>query len=100
MDMITTIRSQVVPRDPEPRTPPVQGRAMPAGAEPSTASPVAAPLTRQAAPQPVATSQSSKPQGSDFRDSAEASAEAKARAARLAYIEASIAAGVSPLPLP
>lgn len=62
--------------------------------------PVADPALLDAVPQAAAKPARSELQFLAARDGAEASAQAKAEAARAAYISASIAAGVSPLPLP
>lgn len=96
MGMITSIRPALpVAEAPAPSA--VQPR--PQGLV-GTASPVESTLLEQAvqhiAPKPA----TADPQLMTARASAEYNATAAAEAARRAYIKASIAAGVSPLPLP
>jgi len=62
--------------------------------------PITAPTLLDAVQQAPAKPAHSEVQFLAARDGSEASAQAKAEAARAAYISASIAAGVSPLPLP
>lgn len=97
MGMITSIRAPFPVAEtptapaPEPRPPGL--------AAPGAAGPVAATLQPQAvqhmAPKPAA----NDPQLLQARMSAETSAAVAAEAARYAYIRASIAAGINPLPL-
>jgi hypothetical protein len=72
----------------------------PQGAAAPVSVPNAAPTLLDAVQQAPAKPAHSEVQFLAARDGAEGSAQAKAEAARAAYISASIAAGVSPLPLP
>jgi hypothetical protein len=95
MDMITSIRAPV----------PVAELPMPAAVEPrpqgalGAAAPVVAPDLPQAVQQVTMKSAANDPQLMATRMTAETSA-AAAEAARDAYIKASIAAGINPLPVP
>jgi len=96
MGTITSIRAPVpvAETSPSPLTEPRR-----AGIPPTAAAAVAAPVLLQAVQQAP-----SKPFASDAqllaaRTTAETSAAEAAEAARTAYIKASIAAGISPLPL-
>ncbi len=97
MGMISSIRAPLPATEgpahalAEPR---VQGLTAVRGAAP-VATPVLEQAVQQAAPKPAA----NDPQLLDARMTVETSAAAAAEAARAAYIKASIAAGINPLPL-
>ncbi|NHB77177.1 hypothetical protein [Rhodobacter calidifons] len=65
-----------------------------------TADPVGQPILAQAVQQTTAPAGPGAPQLLAVRTTAETSAAAAAEAARAAYIKASIAAGINPLPVP
>lgn len=96
MGMITSIRAPV----------PVAELPTPAAVEPrpqgalGAAAPVVAPDLPQAVQQVAMKSAANDPQLMAARMTAETSAAAAAEAARDAYIKASIAAGINPLPVP
>ena len=92
MGMITSIRAPV-PVAPTPPAPP----SRPQGTTGATA-PVAATALEQAVQQGAAKSAATDPQVMMAWASVESSAAAAAESARQAYIKASIAAGISPLP--
>jgi hypothetical protein len=94
MGMITSIRAPV-PVAPTPPAPP----SRPQGTTGATA-PVAATALEQAVQQGAPKSAANDPQVMMAWASVESSAAAAAESARQAYIKASIAAGISPLPLP
>lgn len=96
MGTITSIRAPVPVAEtslsplPEPRR---------AGIAPAGTTAVAAPVLLQAVRQTPSKPYASDPQLLTARTTAETSAAEAAEAARAAYIKASIAAGISPLPL-
>jgi hypothetical protein len=99
MDMVTAVRSQV------PGLPSAAlARPEPAGRTPlvEAARPVSAPAREDAPAQTTAAAASVSARLAERDESRHPAAEARiaADAAREAYIRASIAAGVSPLPLP
>lgn len=99
MSMVTAIRSQSAVPPPAPSArPEAAGRAPLVEA----AGPTSAPERKDAATQPTATAASVTARLAERDESRHPAAEARiaAAAAREAYIRASIAAGVSPLPLP
>lgn len=99
MDSVTAVRSQVP--HPASGTPPVPDRLTSADAA-QTPKPVAETIRSDAVRQPAALSAQVAVELAD-RDEDQhpaTAARAAADAARAAYIKASIAAGVSPLPLP
>ncbi|MES2542043.1 MAG: hypothetical protein V4583_15895 [Pseudomonadota bacterium] len=97
--MISNIRASLPLAD-NPLAPPLH-EPKPAGQYPSGASgPVAAPLQVQAVQQPPPKPGAGDRHLVEARMATENNAAAAANAAREAYIQASIAAGISPLPLP
>lgn len=104
MGLIPAIRTQPPQGDGvQPTSGPVDLRAssrLPQGPAAPVSLPVAAPLLLDAVPQPAAKPPMTEGQFLAARDAAEVTSEAKTEAARAAYIKASIAAGISPLPLP
>jgi hypothetical protein len=99
MSMITATRPQAPASASAPQgRPDPAGRAPPAG----TARPVTTPERQDAPAQATATAASVTARLAERDESRHPAAEARiaADAAREAYIRASIAAGVSPLPLP
>ena len=97
MTMITSIRAPL-PVSEVPALVPERRRADLAVA--GTAAPVSRTLTEQAVRQPMTKPASSGASLLDVRTRPETTAVAAAEAARHAYIKASIAAGINPLPLP
>ena len=99
MGMINSIRASFAvteaPASPASDAQRAQG-SHPAGA----AAPVAAPVLAQAVQQAPPKAATGDPQLLEARMTVDNSAAAAAEAARDAYIKASIAAGISPLPLP
>jgi hypothetical protein len=97
MSMVTSIRPQVLAATPTLRPEPT-GRAMPA----ETARPVSAPDRKDAPAQTAAPAASVTARLAERDESRHPASEARiaAEAAREAYIKASRAAGISPLPLP
>lgn len=99
MGMINSIRAAFPVTEalasPATSVPRTQG-SHPAG----TSAPVAAPILAQAVPQVPPKAATGDPQLLEAQMTVENSATAAAEAARDAYIKASIAAGISPLPLP
>jgi hypothetical protein len=99
MSMVTVLRSQVPTATALPSV-----RPEPAGRAPvvEAARPVSAPERKDAPAQATATAASVTARLAERDESRHPAAEARiaADAARKAYIRASIAAGVSPLPLP
>jgi hypothetical protein len=98
MGLITAVRSQmpVVP-GPAPQPPEATSRQLV-----ETAAPVSEPQRKNAVPQPgvAAAAVTARLAERDESDHPVPEARIAAEAAREAYIRASIAAGVSPLPLP
>lgn len=95
MGMITGIRAALpVAEAPAaaPAEPPQKGAV-------DATAPVAAPVVERALREAGARSATSDPQLMEARMTTEVSAAAAAEAARLAYIRASIVAGLNPLPL-
>jgi hypothetical protein len=97
MGMITSIRAPF-PVAETPMTPAPEQRP-PGLSAPGAAGPVAATQLPQAVQQMAPKRASNDPQLLEARMSAETSAAVAAEAARDAYIKASIAAGINPLPL-
>lgn len=99
MDPITAVRSQVA--QPAPLKPPSQDRLTSAPVA-QTAPPVTQTLRRDAVHHlaKIVAPASSRLSERDEGNQPAVEARAAAEAARKAYIKASIAAGVSPLPLP
>lgn len=99
MDLISAVRSQMPVQHP-PAQPPADRGVSPVA--PESARPVAETLRRDAVRAPGGTAGQVSVQladrGADHHPAADA--RAAALAAREAYIKASIAAGISPLPLP
>lgn len=99
MDPITAIRSQV----PQPASPvPATMDRLTSAPAAQTVPPVAATLRRDAVRHPATTAGAinSRLAERDERNHPALAARAAADAAREAYIKASIAAGINPLPLP
>jgi hypothetical protein len=97
MGMITSIRAPLPVAD-APK--PVVAEPRPLGGLPGgAAGPVSAPMRSDAVVQ-VARASAGEAQLMTARQAPETSAAVAAEAARSAYIKASIAAGISPLPLP
>jgi hypothetical protein len=98
MGIIASIRPPV----PVAETPtPTEVKARPGGMSPAdVAAPVAQTLQAQALQQPAGAEATTGRHLMQARMSADTTAAAAAEAARDAYIKASIAAGLSPLPLP
>lgn len=99
MDLISAIRSQLPVQQPPAQPPADRGASAVA---PESVRPVADTLRRDAVHAPGGTAAQVSVQLAD-RDAQHhpaADARAAAQAAREAYIKASIAAGISPLPLP
>jgi hypothetical protein len=99
MDLLSAIRAQLPVTQGAPHSPPERPVSVPAAI---SARPVSETLRRDA-PQPpsaVATQVSVQLSERDEGQHPAAQARAAAEAAREAYIKASIAAGISPLPLP
>jgi hypothetical protein len=99
MTMIPALRPQVAAPTPPPATKPDPGSRPPAV---SAAAPVALPILKDAPGQSTASTATVPTRLAERNESNHPAAEARlaADAARKAYIKASIAAGVSPLPLP
>jgi hypothetical protein len=98
MDSVTAVRSQVP--HPASGTPPSPDRLTSAAAA-QTQKPITQPIRSDAVQQPASLSaQVAMELGEHKKDAPATAARAAADAARDAYIKASIAAGVSPLPLP
>lgn len=99
MGMITSIRAPIpVGEAPPPAS--ASDLRNPAVARPNAAQPVAETLLSDAPQQLAAKSGAAIPGLMAANPTNETSAAAAAEAARAAYIKASIAAGISPLPLP
>jgi hypothetical protein len=98
MTLITSIRGPLAAPDhaPSPSAEPRRSARAPSG----TSAPVAVPDLVQALRQPNRTASAAPPQFLTAPTTVETSAAEAAEAARAAYILASIAAGISPLPLP
>lgn len=99
MGLITAIRAQLPAADTGPLSPLPPQRADLRQPQAGMA-PVSQTLLPDAPQQLPAKSAGADPQFLAARDTLEASMTATAEAARAAYIKASIAAGVNPLPLP
>lgn len=99
MGMITSIRAPIPAGEAPAPVASADLRNTPA-ARPSTAQPVAETMLSHAAQQPAANPGAAVPRLLTANPANEISAAAAAEAARAAYIKASIAAGISPLPLP
>lgn len=99
MDSVTAVRAQLPP--PASLTQPEPERVVSAPAA-QTQAPVAGPLRNDAVRQPPTLSAQVAVELAEHDEDAHptTSARAAADAARAAYIKASIAAGISPLPLP
>ncbi len=97
MVMITSIRAPL-PMAEAPLTPAVEARRQPAPLVPTSAA-VAVPDLRRSVQQASAKSFASDPRFLAAETTVETRAAQAAEAAREAYIKASIAAGISPLPL-
>ena len=97
MTMITSVRAPLPVSD-APALVPERRRSDPAVA--GTTAPVARTLTERAVRQPMTKPASSGASLLEARTQPETTAVAAAEAARTAYIKASIAAGINPLPLP
>jgi hypothetical protein len=99
MDSVTAVRSQVP--HPASGTPPLPDRLTSAAAA-QTQKPVTETIRSDAVHQPAALSAQVAVEIADHDEDQHpaTAARAAADAARVAYIKASIAAGVSPLPLP
>ncbi|MBL9047284.1 MAG: hypothetical protein JNK34_08250 [Tabrizicola sp.] len=99
MGMITSIRAPILAGEAPAPVASADLRNTPA-ARPNTAQPVAETMLSPAAQQPAANTGAAVPRLLAANPAKETSAAAAAEAARAAYIKASIAAGISPLPLP
>lgn len=99
MSVVTAFRTQAPLAAPVPAAKPDAANRAPVE---GTSRPVAAPERKDAPAQPAATAASVTTHLAERDESRHPAAEARqaAEAAREAYIQASIAAGVSPLPLP
>lgn len=96
--MITSIRAPLTAAE---AVPPAAAEPRPAGGAPlGAAGPVAPSILAQAVQQVTPAQAAGAPRLMEARMTAETSAAHAAEAAREAYIKASIAAGISPLPLP
>jgi len=97
MTMITSIRAPLPVAEvaQSPTTEPQRADRTPVGTSAAVAAPDHAQAVQQAPAKPLA----GDPQFLTARTSSETSAAEAAEAARAAYIKASIAAGISPLPL-
>ena len=99
MGLITAVRAQMPVGDSAPQTVTPDTRAD--LRQPAAAMAPVGETTLPDAPQPLPAKQAAVgPQMLTARDTLGSSAAATAEAARAAYIKASIAAGISPLPLP
>lgn len=97
MGIITSIRAPVPVADQIGAAP---AQAGPARVTSQAAGPVGQPVLAQAVQQTSAPTGPGAPQLLPVRTTVETSAAAAAEAARAAYIRASIAAGINPLPVP